>query len=155
MTVDQTRSIIDHVREFHEQLGEYYHRLADAADRTRVRLLLDYMSQHEVRLANALAKYEHSAPAKVLETWLQSAEETNVLRTAQATLAELKIDHSASVSQVIEMGIRLSDCVLAVYRDLAERAEPYSVRQVINTLFEMEQRAQQQFARDAERLGDI
>ena len=79
MKVQQTHSVIDLAREFHEQVGEYYHRLADAAQQTRVRLLLDYMSQHEQRLASALADYEDLAPKAILNTWLQSTEGDDAL----------------------------------------------------------------------------
>lgn len=155
MSVDQTRSIIDHAREFHEQVSEYYHRLADAAARTRVRLLLDYMSQHEERLADALTEYEGSAPAKILDTWFQSAGDTDALKTVRKQLESVQIGPDGDVDEVIEVGVQLSECVLAVYRDLAERAEPDSVRQVFESLLGMEEKAQQQFVRDAERLNDL
>lgn len=155
MSVEQTRGVIDRAREFHQQVGEYYHRLADVAERTRVRLLLDYMSQHEQRLATALAEYEDAAPTKVLNSWLQSAIDTDALHSVRRQLQDARIDPSIGVEEMIVTGIQWSECLIAVYRDLAQRAEPESVRQVFENLLGMEEKAQQQFARDAGRLRDL
>ena len=155
MTVEQTRGIVDHAREFHEQLAEYYHRMADVAQRPRVRLLLDYMSAHEQRRAAALAEYEDTAPTQILNTWLQSSADTDAMHRVRAELATLRIHPDLELDEVIEIGLRLTDCVLAVYRDLAERAEPASIRDVFQNLLQMEAKAQQQFARDSGRLRDI
>ena len=153
--MEQTRSVIDHARDFHEQLAHYYHGLADVANQTRVRLLLDYMSDHEERLAKALAEYEDSAPASILNTWLQSPHETDSLIAIREHLQGVRIDPSIEVDDVIETGIKLSEHLLEVYRDLARQSEPESVRQVFENLLRMEEKAQQQFARDAGRLSDL
>ena len=155
MSVDQTRTILDHAREFHHQVGAYYHHLADHAARMRVRLLLDYMSQHEERLASALADYEGAAPANILDTWFQSAQDTDALKEVSKNLRTMHIDSQSDVDDMMQLGIELSGCLIAVYRDLAERAEPDSVRQVFENLLEMEERAQRQFVRDAQRLNDL
>ena len=155
MSVDQTRNIIDHAREFHQQVAEYYHRLADTAEGARARLLLDFMSEHEQRLATALADYEASAPEKLLNTWLQEGNETDDLADVCEEIRQLQNRPSINIDDLVGLGIKVSECLLAVYRDLAERAEPSTVRQVFENLVAMEERAQQQFARDAGRMSDL
>jgi hypothetical protein len=155
MSVDQARGIIDHARQFHKQVGAYYHHLADHSERERLRLLLEYMSRHEERLEAALADYEGAAPAKILDTWLQSANETDAFKTACDKLRTVKIDSSSDVDDIMQLGVELSDCLIGVYRDLAQRAEPDSVQQVFENLLHMEEKAQRQFVRDAERLADL
>jgi hypothetical protein len=151
MSVEQTRHIIDHTRAFHRMASKYYHRLAESTQRDRVKLLLDYMSEHELRLAHGLAEYEESAPEKILNTWLQSSGTTDAvtLVTDTETVAEMSVD------EIVELGIKLSDCVLDVYHDLSIRAEPESVRQVFANLLNMEEKSLQQFVRDAGRLADL
>ena len=155
MSVEQTRGILDHAREFHEQVAEYYHRMADVAQRPRVRLLLDYMSAHEQRQAQALATYEDTAPAKILNTWLQSSGNTDAMQAVRDEYSQLRVAPSSDVDEVVAVGLRLSECLLVVYRDLAARAEPASVRDVFQNLLRMEEKAQQQFSRDAGRLSDL
>ena len=151
MTVEQTRSIIDHTRIFHGWTSQYYHRLADSTQRSRVKLLLDYMSEHEKRLADCLAAYEDTAPQKILNTWLQSAGTTD----AAKLLEDVELGPRMSVDDVIDLGVSLSECALVVVRNLAEGAEPESVRQVFANLSSLEEKAQQQFVRDAGRLADL
>ncbi len=151
MTVEQTRNIIDHTKVFHSRVSQYYHRLADSTQQGRVKLLLDYMSAHENRLAEGLAAYEDSAPEKILNTWLQSSVTTDA--------AKLQVDGELipgmSVDEIVGLGIRLTECVLEVYKNLAEQSEPESVRQVFANLLSMEQKALQQFVRDAGQLTDL
>ena len=155
MAVEQIGAVIDHIRDCHEQVAEYFHRLADGAQRTRVRLLLDYMSAHEERLADALADYEDAAPAKILNTWLTSDTEIAGLTEVKDCLRQAHVDAAIDVEKLIELGLKLSDCLLNVYRDLAERGEPESIRQVFENLLHMEEKAQRQFARDAGRMSDL
>jgi hypothetical protein len=151
MTVEQTRNIIDHTRIFHRRVSQYYHHLADSTQRGRVKLLLDYMSEHEKRLADCLSAYEDSAPEKILNTWFQTASTTD----ASDLIADVELVPGMSVDEIVDLGIRLAECVLEVYKDLARQSEPESVRQVFTSLLNLEQKALQQFVRDAGRLADL
>ncbi len=151
MSVDQTRNIIDHTRIFHSRVSQHYHRLADSTQQGRVKLLLDYMSAHENRLAESLAAYEDSAPEKILNTWLQSAGTTD----AAKLLIDDELIPGMSVDEIVELGIRLTECVIEVYQNLSQQSEPESVRQVFANLLSMEQKALQQFVRDAGQLTDL
>ena len=59
------------------------------------------------------------------------------------------------MDQLINMGLRLSKCVIQVYQDLSMQAEPDSVRQVFANLLNLEEKALQQFIRDAGRMSDL
>lgn len=155
MSVQQTHSVIDRVREFHQQVGDYYERLANATQKIRVRLLLQYMSDHERRLADALTDYEDSAPEAILNTWLQNCEGEGQLDAVRHQLREARVDPSLDADAVVEMGIKFSNLLLAVYRDLAETAEPDAVRDVFQNLVSMEENAQHRFACDAGRFNDL
>jgi hypothetical protein len=151
MSVEQTRTIIDHTRDFHKRISLYYHRLADSTQKQRVKLLLDYMSEHEKRLANYIEEYEETAPASILNTWFQSASNTDAGRLLQ----DIELGSNQSIDDIIDLGIQISECVLEVYRKLADQAEPESVQQIFASLLNMEEKAQKQFARDAGRLADL
>ena len=151
MAVEQIRAILDHVRDFHEQVSEYYHRLADAAGQTRVRLLLDYMAQHEQRLADSMAEYEASASSQILGTWLQSTGQTDI----RDSLHDFEIHPNMSVDEVTEIGLGVHQSLVDLYRNLAESAEPESVRELFASLWQMEEKESQQFSRDVGRLADL
>ena len=151
MSVQQTRSIIDHVRVFHQWVSQYYHRLAESTQRKRTKLLLDYMSEHEQRLANCLKEYEESAPHKIMDTWLMSTDAAD----ATQLIADSESVSDMSVDDVIALGIRLSQCAISVYEDLADYSEPESVRETFANLLHLEEKALKQFVRDAGRLEDL
>lgn len=151
MPVEQTRSIIDHTRIFHRRVSQYYHRLADSTQRGRVKLLLDYMSEHEQRLADCMAQYEVTAPEKILNTWIQIANTTD----ATKLMADAELVSGMSVDEIVDLGIRFSECVIEVYQQLSSQSEPESVQQVFANLLSLEQKALQQFVRDAGRLADL
>jgi rubrerythrin len=151
MTTEQARSIIDHTRDFHRRISLYYHRLADSTQKQRVKLLLDYMSEHEQRLANCISDYEETAPTSIMNTWFQSASNTD----AGKSLQDIELEPNQSVDDIIDLGIQVSECVLVVYRNLVDQVEPESVQQVFANLLSMEEKAQKQFSRDAGRLADL
>lgn len=155
MPLTQTRAIIDRSRDFHEQVSALYHRMADDANQTRVRLLLDYMSQHEQRIAEALAEYEHDAPTKVLDSWLQDAGNGESHPHLFNRIRALQLNVSSDVDEVIALGVSLSEELIAQYRELADRAEPKFLREVFSNVQRMEEKALKQFVRDAGRLNDL
>lgn len=151
MAVQQTRNIIDHVQKFHHWVSQYYHRLADSTQRERTKLLLDYMSDHEQRLANCLAEYELGAPSKILDTWLISPDAVDAIKLIE----DSESVPDMSVDAIIDLGVQLSECAVNVYKNLAESSEPESVKQTFANLLSLEQKALQQFARDAGRFSDL
>ncbi len=60
-----------------------------------------------------------------------------------------------TVDEIIGLGIRLSKCVIGVYESVAESSEPESVKDAFANLLNLEQKALEQFARDAGRLADL
>lgn len=151
MPVEQTKDVLDHMRLFHSRVSQYYHRLADSTQRVRVKLLLDYMSEHERRLAESLEDYEETASPRILKTWLKSGCTTD----ASKLLEDEQLVAQMPVEEVVQVGVRLSECAISIYEHLANYAEPESIRQVFQNLLDMEQEALHQFVRAAGRLEDI
>lgn len=151
MATEQTRNILDHTRDFHQRISQYFHHLADSTQRQRVKLLLDYMSEHERRLADCVRDYEEAASASIMNTWIQSSSCTD----AAKLLDDFQLKPDQPIEDVIELGLRISECALEVYRHLADRAEPESVRQVFLNLLALELESQKQFAQNAGRLADL
>ena len=151
MASEQTRDILGRAQRFHEDVSRYYQQQVNISGRERIRMLLDYLSRHEHQLATSLAEYEDSASEKVLNTWFNSRHELDPC----TFLNEFKLTADTSVDDIIELGLRLDDCLIAVYQDLAENAECEEVRGVFQNLLEMEQKEKCQLARNSLRLMDL
>ncbi len=61
MPVETTRDVIEQARDFHLQLRDFYSRLKEKAQKERLKLLLDYMSAHELQLEENLEAFEDVA----------------------------------------------------------------------------------------------
>ena len=151
MGCERTRDILAEAEAFHRQIGEYYHQLSDQAEKQRIKMLLDYLGRHEEHLANSLADYEQNASAAVLDTWFQSKHKLNVCEI----LKDVKIAPEMSVDDVIELGLKLDECLITIYRDLAEDAQSEDVRTVFQNLLDMEEEEKRQLVRNSLRVMDI
>ena len=147
----QIREMLDRVRDFHEELGNYYHQLSEAADRERIKLLLDHISKHKKRLHDGLAAYEKDAPQQVLNTWVDSEYCDQVLALCETTFASRETD----VDGVIEAAIEIDNSLIDFYREVAEHATSERVREVFQNLIELEESDLRHLALSALQLRDI
>ena len=151
MASEQTRDILADAESFHRQIGEYYHQLGNHMHKQRIKMLLEYLSLHEEHLADSLADYEQNASTTVMETWFKSKHQLNV----HEILKDVEIAPEMSVDDVIELGLKLDERLIAMYRDLAENAQCEDVRAVFQNLLDMEEEEKRQLVRNSLRVMDI
>ncbi|MCK5188869.1 MAG: hypothetical protein KAR12_02310, partial [Methylococcales bacterium] len=80
MRFEQVRDILDHAREFHKCLGEFYQNLVEYEEETRIKMLLEYLGRHEKFLEQGIANFEESASEQVLDTWFQFTQDKATLK---------------------------------------------------------------------------
>ncbi|QEG33900.1 hypothetical protein [Bythopirellula goksoeyrii] len=153
MASEQVKSVLDNTRSFHRCAKEMYSRLAKDCEEQRASMLLDYLSEHEARLEDAITQTEADVSAKVLNTWVQSSESSTHLIQCQELQATSQ--SKASFDDLVELALKLDDQVIAVYQDLAQRAEPAWLQDVFESLLEMEQAEEKQLAKQALRGMDL
>ena len=75
MRFEQTRTVLQRLApDYHRRVSEYFQALADSGVSPRVQLMLDYLIDHELHRALALADFCNDAPHHVLEHWLKGLE---------------------------------------------------------------------------------
>ncbi len=151
MAAEQVKSVLENTRCFHRSAKEMYARLAKSCKDQRTTMLLDYLSKHEAHLADTITQTEGDLSAKVLNTWVQSSESSLHLVQCQ----QLRTTSEASFEELVELALKLDDQVIAVYRDLAQRAEPEWLQDLFQNLFEMEQAEEKQLAKQTLRGMDL
>jgi rubrerythrin len=147
----RTRDVIDHVRAFHAQVGELYRRLAEGADRERVRLLLNYMGRHEKHLEASLAAFEEQAASGLLDTWFQYDPEEETL----ARLTDVAVDPGMGVDDVIALAMRVDDGLIGLYEELAACALSADVKELFANLLELEKQEKSKAIRGALEMKDL
>jgi hypothetical protein len=151
MRFEQVRDVLDHAREFHNRLSEFYQDLADHEEAARIKMLLEHIGTREKSLEQGLANFEESASKQVLDTWFQYAQDESTLKLPDA----MEIKPHMSVEDVIRIGLELDDRLIKLYKDAAENADVPEVREVFNNLLEMEQQDEHRLVRAALESGDI
>lgn len=153
MVFETTKDVLDHAREFHGYVGDYYRRLSEKNRKARVRMLLDYMSWHEKELEKALARYEEQVSEKVRNTWFQYPPPEGVVQVCMDMNFEEK--ENLTVDEVVDMALELDKCLLQLYEAMVERSEYEEVREVFKNLLEAKKRRKLDFVRDAMHLKEI
>ena len=151
MRFEQTRDILNHARDFHRQVSEFYKRLSDKAEKQRVKMLLDYMSRHESNLERSMAKYQEATSKEVLDTWFQYTHDEDTLALCRDT--EFKPD--MTVEEVVRVALRLDDCLIKLYREMAARTDCNEAREIFKNLLALEESEKSKLARNAQLLMDF
>jgi rubrerythrin len=145
MAFDQTKDVLGDARKFHQKLSVFYEELKDSASKERVRNLLNYMSRHEKYLDDCLAEYEEQVSDNVLDTYFKYESESTVL----TDLVDLEIKPDMDVNDVVAVAMHFDDCLIAFYREMAQRCLSEKVREVFENLLEMEQHEQIELSKRA------
>lgn len=151
MRYRQVRDMLDQVRDFHGQLSDYYQELSDSADQQRVKLLLDHMSDHERQLQDSLGAYEEGASKQVMDTWVDCKYCDEVLATCERT----PIAEESSVEGVINATMDIDNCLIRFYREVAEKVDSQTIRDVFRNLIDLEEGELRKLALSALQIGDV
>ena len=151
MAIKKTKDLIDYARNFHNELGRYYHDLADHTEKERLKLLLDYVSRHEKHFEESLNQYEESASKKITNYWLQNTPELPEV----GSLLNFEIDQDTTIDDIVALAIRFDNKLIEIYKSLAHSADSEDIRNVFKKLLEMEEREKTKLVRQAMRLNEL
>ncbi len=132
MSFEQLRDIIARVRGVHRELAEFYNNLEAVVEKERVRMVLEYLSQHERKLENSLREFEESAGKNILNTFFKYAPNCSIREAIQC----IEVHSEMSVDEVVCMALRLDEMLLRLYRETAECAHAEEVKSTFLTLYE-------------------
>jgi hypothetical protein len=153
MAFETTKDVLDHAREFHTQLSEFFSLLSKKSEKLRVKLLLDYMSQHEKYLEETLARYKEEVSEKILNTWFQYPPPKEILDTCREV--SINETRNLTVDDVIEMAVKLDQCLIDLYIEMIKNSETDQMREFFTNLMEMEKRQELELVRDAQEWKDL
>ena len=151
MAFDQTKDVLDHAREFHQKLSVFYEDLKESASKERTRALLDYMSRHEKYLDDCLAQYEEQVSGNILDTYFKYESES----TKITAITDFEIKPEMEVDDVMAAAMHFDACLIAFYREMAQRALSEKVREIFENLLVMEQHEQIELSKQALGIGSI
>ena len=153
MSFETTKDVLDHVREFHHRLSEFYGGLSGNTGKERVKMLLDYLNRHEKHLEESLARYEEEVSEKILNARFQYPPPRELLNICKGAVISGKED--LSLDGVIGIALNLDDCLIDLYKEMIKSSDLEEVKEVFNNLLEMEKREKLDLVRNALELKDL
>lgn len=151
MSFETTRDLLQGAQQLHQKLSRYYQKVSKKTDKERIKMLLEYLSRHERRLADSVKKYTDGAADNVLQTWYQYAPRKNL----DDLLKDIEITPDMPIDEVLRSVIAFDDALIALYQELAQHAGSPTVRDVFTNLLEMEKSEKLRSVRDALMLNDL
>jgi hypothetical protein len=148
---ETVRDVLNRARTFHGKLCDLYGRMSDIAEKERVKLVLNYMSRHEHYMDECLSAFEKGANKQVLETWYKYTSPKSTV----AALEGIELRTDMTVEDVLKVAMRLDECLVDLYRGMAEGAPSAELRSLFQELLELENMEQRQLVRDAVEMEDL
>jgi len=148
---EQAKDVIEYCAKLHHQIGEFYEELSEEVAQERVKMLLTYLSRHEIHLEESLKEYEADASERILNTWLQFAPSSGI----EASIKAFKLNPEMSVDEVVDKTIEFDDSLIALYKEVINETSEPSVQAVFENLVAMESKEKVKMVRNAMMLKEI
>ena len=152
MRFEQVRAILQHlVPDYHRKVSDYYQGMADGEVSPRVRLMLDYLIDHELHRALALGAYCKDTSHHVLEHWFKGVEIT-FPEARQDTLGE---EARTDLDQLVKSAVTYKKNLTSYFSHLLEHCTEQEVFNLLQTLKTQEEKAMKRMIRHAQGLADL
>jgi rubrerythrin len=151
MSYDPIRRIMNRSKEIHEGIRGFYERLSDQTEKKRVRMLLEYLKEHQKELENTLEDLKGQASQDVLDAWLQYRPEPSV----EQMLPDMEFKPEMSVDELVQAALSIDDALITYYRRIAENTEFQEVKEVFASLAEKIENDKTKLALDSAALKQL
>jgi hypothetical protein len=152
MRYEQTRNILQHLAPaYHRKVSGFYRELAEGQVSPRVRLMLDYLIDHEEHRALALGEFCHGTPHKVLDHWLKGLE----INFPQAQASILEESARNDLDLLIKAAVCYKMTLVNYFNHAWEHCTDKQTSHLFQTLKLQEEKAMKRMIRHAQGLADL
>ena len=152
MRFEQTRTILQHLApSYHRKVSEYYQEMADGEVSPRVRLMLDYLIDHELHRALALGEFCRDASHHVLDHWFKGVEITFPVARKETLGDAARTD----LDQLIKSAVSYKNSLINYFAHCLEHSTDNELTNLIETLKKQEEKAMKRMIRHSQGLADL
>ena len=152
MRFAQTREILQQqVAPYHRAVSQLYQDFSGAEISPRNRLMLDYLIDHELRLALAIHDFMAAAHPGALDYWFKRIEIAFPVARPEVLAAACRTDLDALVGAAIHYKTAL----IAFYGHLLQNCDDAQAAHLFQTLKDQEEKGMKRFIRHAQGLADL
>ncbi len=152
MQIKTLSDLIEWTRELHENLAACLKHCATRNEHELARALLDYLTEHEVKIEKMVRMFADQTAPKVMKTYIYdylTHQPMQTHQTCDARYATLGFDEICR--EVFDYHRQVTD----LYRDLEARVEIPEARKLFQALLEMEEHEAMLLARQTGRMADL
>lgn len=151
MRFENTRDILNHISHFHEILSEYYHKISEESNSTRLKLLLDYLSQRENKMKEVIDTYSEGASHKIMDNWFQYSLCSEKINELKGLMERKALD----ADQIVDLALQFDDCFISMIKEISNNADSDTVKELFDNLIEIEENEKKHVSLASHRLDDI
>lgn len=152
MRYEQTRTILQHLApDYHRTVSRFYQELAEEDVSPRVRLMLDYLIDHEQHRALALGEFCQDASRHVLDHWFKGLE----IEFPQARADMLDVAAKTDLEELVKSAVGYKSNLIGYFAHLLEHASGRESIDLFQTLKTQEEKAMKRMIRHAQGLADL
>lgn len=152
MQLETIKDVLQWTARFHRHLSECMSHCAEGQKSERARLLLTYLSQHELKLSSLMDAHVTALPSTVLDTWVY--EYLNKTPGSLHSVCEEPFSGLTTMEIIAELEQRHAE-VIALYSTLREQVPTPLASAVFEELLQLQQKEVQQMVHSANRLEDL
>lgn len=152
MRFEQTRDILQHqVAEYHRAVSRLYQEFAGQETAPRNRLMLDFLVEHELRLALAIHDFMAEAPPSSLDYWFKRIDIAFPVPGKETLTAACRTD----LDQLVGAAIGYKSALIGFYDHLVQQCDAVETADLFQTLRMQEEKGMKRFIRHAQGLEDL
>jgi hypothetical protein len=136
MAVTNVACVLRRAGDFEHQLMTYYLDLSGQSTREGVRLLTDYMARHRRRLAEALERFPAAEYQRICALPLRYEPVSSECDRFQSVV----LPADATAEEVLDLAIQLDECLISLYRQVAQQDVEPEVKDLFESLVRREER---------------
>lgn len=152
MRFEQARAILQQlVAPYHRTVSQLYQDFSGQEISPRNRLMLDYLIDHELRLALAIHDFMETATPGALDYWFKRIEIPFPAATPEVLTAACRTD----LDQLVGAAIHYKRALITFYGHLLLNCNDAAAAHLFQTLKDQEEKGMKRFIRHAQGLADL
>lgn len=152
MRFEQTGTILKQLAlTYHLKVRDLFIDFGEGDMSPRVRMMLEYLIDHEEKRAHALAEFCSSAPEKLLDHWHKGLE----IRFPKMVAEQLDDGCRYDLDSLIKVAVTYKQALVDYYQYACEHAADKKIAELFQQLAAQEEEALKRMIRHAQGLADL
>ena len=145
MPYEQVKDLVRKLARFHGEISSKFETMESSCRREKVKMLLDYMTEHEKKLETGLLEFEKTADPALMKTYFSFTPDRKRWEALQA----MQLAEDASFRDAVDLVLEADQLLLDLLQEIVCNTETEDVHRLFQSLLENARKQRNKFVRDA------